>query len=164
MHWSKSTCSQFELQLSKLLIPKWFYTPVRFQTQMWTITHTCPSHICIWSGRAFVFPLAGQDPYLDKCWKRIVIRAHPVWGSRGKIKQVLCCHVGGFVHIWIGSASCQSAAGHPRIGFSAASVCSCIGRDEKSRWTLTGSIQALVQTFTCVFKRFCFESQAAFDR
>ncbi len=37
-----------------------------------------------------------------------------------KIKQVLCekhcCHLQCFMHIWIGSASCQSAAGRPRIG------------------------------------------------
>ncbi|XDV50867.1 hypothetical protein PO909_019858 [Leuciscus waleckii] len=46
-----------------------------------------------------------------------------------KIKQVLCekhsCHVDRFMHIWIGSASCQSAAGRPRIG-SQLCVCVCV--------------------------------------
>ncbi len=88
---------------------------------MCTITHTRSHmyliwrHICVsisWAG-----PVFGQVLEADSYPSPSRVTARRI---QRKIKQVLCekhcCHLQRFMHIWIGSASCQSAAGRPRIG------------------------------------------------
>lgn len=90
-------------------------------TQMCTITHTRSHMYLIWRricvSISWAGPVFGQVLEADSYPSPSRVTARRI---QRKIKQVLCekhcCHLQRFMHIWIGSASCQSAAGRPRIG------------------------------------------------